>query len=476
MRAKATQITIVATFGIIGGHGVRLILLSIIGGWELRLDAFLVDFVVSAGLITGTCLVGLWLKVVGVRAIVLASSLGMVGIALGVANYDWLWYHGISNYLSEALRVIRLFAVFVSAGSICTALVAFAVVRQYSSTRGDFGQTILVWSIVATIGIIVGGIVASYWRNDDAGYIFYSSPRTLDSVRYEIPHALYFWASLLVGVGSVGVWRKVYSARIVGVLAILAAASLLLLIAQSSILSLNSSILLYSGLAPIGSTTVTVFVVAITAWARRVGWRSLGRSVRDFHLVSPENPGILHANGEEEWMNARHSIRFEGRQGIVACLSSAGSLDYTVQIPDEVHDDGDAVIITFDCPRCSERISEQFASPKTIYAAESEGTETFVYVVEYLLTLGSEGINLFRASVDDSLRFYGAYRLVKEARSRFPKAKDSPKENESEEVATSSSAPPLSAADEIEKLASLLERGILTQEEFDAKKKQLLGL
>ena len=33
-----------------------------------------------------------------------------------------------------------------------------------------------------------------------------------------------------------------------------------------------------------------------------------------------------------------------------------------------------------------------------------------------------------------------------------------------------------SAADEIEKLAGLLERGILTQEEFDAKKKELLGL
>ena len=37
-------------------------------------------------------------------------------------------------------------------------------------------------------------------------------------------------------------------------------------------------------------------------------------------------------------------------------------------------------------------------------------------------------------------------------------------------------ASPLSAADEIEKLASLKERGILTQEEFDAKKRQLLGL
>ena len=36
--------------------------------------------------------------------------------------------------------------------------------------------------------------------------------------------------------------------------------------------------------------------------------------------------------------------------------------------------------------------------------------------------------------------------------------------------------PTMSAADEIERLAGLLERGILTQEEFDAKKKELLGL
>lgn len=37
-------------------------------------------------------------------------------------------------------------------------------------------------------------------------------------------------------------------------------------------------------------------------------------------------------------------------------------------------------------------------------------------------------------------------------------------------------AAPTSVADEIEKLASLKDRGILTQEEFDAKKRQLLGL
>ena len=33
-----------------------------------------------------------------------------------------------------------------------------------------------------------------------------------------------------------------------------------------------------------------------------------------------------------------------------------------------------------------------------------------------------------------------------------------------------------SAADEIEKFKSLLDKGIITQEAFDAKKKQLLGL
>ncbi len=37
-------------------------------------------------------------------------------------------------------------------------------------------------------------------------------------------------------------------------------------------------------------------------------------------------------------------------------------------------------------------------------------------------------------------------------------------------------SPTMSSADEIERLAGLLERGILTQEEFDAKKKELLGL
>ena len=38
------------------------------------------------------------------------------------------------------------------------------------------------------------------------------------------------------------------------------------------------------------------------------------------------------------------------------------------------------------------------------------------------------------------------------------------------------SAPVASAADEIMKFKGLLDAGVITQEEFDAKKKQLLGL
>jgi predicted Zn-dependent peptidase len=38
------------------------------------------------------------------------------------------------------------------------------------------------------------------------------------------------------------------------------------------------------------------------------------------------------------------------------------------------------------------------------------------------------------------------------------------------------SAPQLSSADELAKYKGLLDSGVITQEEFDAKKKQLLGL
>ena len=40
----------------------------------------------------------------------------------------------------------------------------------------------------------------------------------------------------------------------------------------------------------------------------------------------------------------------------------------------------------------------------------------------------------------------------------------------------STSAPAISAADELKKFKELLDMGVITQEEFDAKKKQLLGL
>ena len=49
-------------------------------------------------------------------------------------------------------------------------------------------------------------------------------------------------------------------------------------------------------------------------------------------------------------------------------------------------------------------------------------------------------------------------------------------EKAKQEQIASTSAPAISAADELKKFKELLDSGIITQEEFDAKKKQLLGL
>ena len=52
----------------------------------------------------------------------------------------------------------------------------------------------------------------------------------------------------------------------------------------------------------------------------------------------------------------------------------------------------------------------------------------------------------------------------------------SDEEWESEQAAAQQSSQQTSAADEIKKFKELLDMGAITQEEFDAKKKQLLGL
>lgn len=53
----------------------------------------------------------------------------------------------------------------------------------------------------------------------------------------------------------------------------------------------------------------------------------------------------------------------------------------------------------------------------------------------------------------------------------------SPEEGETEQAAAKGqNTPAISAADELKKFKELLDSGVITQEEFDAKKKQLLGL
>ena len=56
------------------------------------------------------------------------------------------------------------------------------------------------------------------------------------------------------------------------------------------------------------------------------------------------------------------------------------------------------------------------------------------------------------------------------------KMKDFIEQRLTEGGAAEVSAQPLSSADEIKKFKDLLDSGVITQEEFDAKKKQLLGL
>ena len=94
-------------------------------------------------------------------------------------------------------------------------------------------------------------------------------------------------------------------------------------------------------------------------------------------------------------------------------------------------------------------------------ADESDG-ELSIGVGIYLGLVGS--IVLVASSVPSIVEFFKA------ARASTGKA------TTSAVASTQDASPTMSAADEIERLAGLLERGILTQEEFDAKKKELLGL
>ena len=64
------------------------------------------------------------------------------------------------------------------------------------------------------------------------------------------------------------------------------------------------------------------------------------------------------------------------------------------------------------------------------------------------------------------------FTVVEELHSTLMQLLNAQQQNET----AAASAPQLSAADELAKFKSLLDSGVITQEEFDAKKKQLLGL
>ena len=125
-------------------------------------------------------------------------------------------------------------------------------------------------------------------------------------------------------------------------------------------------------------------------------------------------------------MTDQHNIQIEGHQVLVTCSAAAEVASYTFRvsgIPGEMLDSGDAVLVKFDCPRCSERISAEFKEPSRMIAAESSGMEPIVPVTEYLISLVQAGVDIFRASVDEMVRGYAAYNIGKGVYSRFQKSR-----------------------------------------------------
>ena len=125
-------------------------------------------------------------------------------------------------------------------------------------------------------------------------------------------------------------------------------------------------------------------------------------------------------------MTDQHNIQIEGHQVLVTCSAAAEVASYTVHIPDIQEEDIDndrAIVVTLDCPRCSERVSAEFKETERIFAAESSEIPTTIAVAEYLVSLVQSGTDVFRAYTDDVARFYVAWDLLKKGYSHFQKSR-----------------------------------------------------
>lgn len=230
MRTSAANIALAAIIGVIGGQalGRALLLMDSAFGWASILTALLARSVETAGAITGICLVGFLFKVVGFGAVRAAGGVGLAGAVLCVVLSFIIEtrYGGATEPLAFLfIRPLLLFAILAAAGVIA-ALAATAVAAMLKAICSadapppDAKRRIAVLFIIAASSLLI---------SEGATWSFSPNRTTLLSDVLNL-------AYVLIGVGALGAWLRVLSARIIGLAALLTVLASLLLTAMSLVI------------------------------------------------------------------------------------------------------------------------------------------------------------------------------------------------------------------------------------------------
>lgn len=275
--ANVANIAIVAIIGVIGGQALALAFLAIIQdsaifGWEGGATALLDGVIESAGAVAGICLVGFRFRVVGFRAVRAVGGIGLAGAALSVmlSLITESTRYGVTEPLAFLfIRPALLFAIFAAAGAIA-ALAATAVAAMINAICStdmrllDAERRNAVLFIIAALSLLA--TESATWS---------ISPNRIQGLLTNVLNLAY----VLIGVGALGAWLRVLSARVIGPAALLTVlASLLLTIMSLALVSDNNQaltagllrLLMYRVVHAAGGALAAGVAVAIVARARRV--------------------------------------------------------------------------------------------------------------------------------------------------------------------------------------------------------------
>ena len=270
--ANAAHIALAAIIGVIGGQALGLALLLIDGAfwWASLPTALLARSVETAGAVTGICLVGFRFKVVGFGAVRTAGGIGLAGAVLYVVLSFIIEtrYGGAPEPLAFLfIRPLLLFAILAAAGAIA-ALAATAVAAMLKAICSADAPPPDAKSRNAVLFIIAA---SSLLISEGATWSFSPNRTTLLS---EVLNLAY----VLIGVGALGVWLRVLSARIIGLAALLTVLASLLLTAMSLVIvaandqAFNaglSRLLTYRAIHAASGALAAGVAVALVARARR---------------------------------------------------------------------------------------------------------------------------------------------------------------------------------------------------------------